>query len=824
MTRSARRKATVRALAATRGTTYTAALREHERHPAVVHLVLHPGTSTSDLVAATGMSVLDLHRTARAAGFGQRADGTWWLSEHDERVAQAAEAHLPTAPARLGVILGHTGDLVPVHLTGGRTWAVTGIAGVGKTTLVRRLIDAAREQHRPVYRISADDEIGGLAGEIATWRELTHRFPAAMADLLERAAADPGAPLVIVDDIPRVLHGLAEREPRELDDLTQDEQAQVAAGARLTDTQRARAALARVVDTYDDSGRTVVLAGVVDLERHDPRLHPWLGWASRTVDVRFGEPWHERVGVLHDGGKRTTFALQPLEMEVRALAPGERVQFTDSGRWWRVRAVSASGRYVALSSPHNVTGEDFYTVIDRARAIRAADDRVLGSGWRTDEDFVTNLRRIESGDLRLSVRNRVPADIAAVRAPDPGRKPSPPARLAAPAGLQRVTVPVAATDTGTATLGSENAHVLVAGPRRFAAAWDLIDALQGAGWFGEASLDPASGSEAALATASTDAETTIVVDDALAELARRYELLRRHAVAAHHALPDHVRVEDRFLVIDVDHAAAVPDLEVSLNRIARTGRAAGMHLVAIAERPGAGMAWRTDVAQLQTGADETSWRNPLGEWTTVTGPAPSAREQGPLDLDAGVVLVAGAEGGPVRFDLTRGLWVADGLDTPFTLWRLLADQALAGRRTAVVVSDGAGGALARAFPGTANIPLADLARTISRADETTLLIVVEPCSDMLAYDRQQADAWNMRVRALQEATSTGAWIVVVHSQDVYGSPSPVEHLGARLSFGRYRSRLAHGREGARKRLLPVDGAGLARTAPDGPLELVRAYC
>ncbi|WP_251153820.1 hypothetical protein [Cellulosimicrobium sp. Marseille-Q4280] len=813
MTRNARRKAAVRALAASRGTTYTAALREHEHHPAVVHLALHPGASTSDLVAATGMSLLDLRRTGRAAGFGQLADGTWWLSEQDEGISAAVAAHQATAPGPLDVLLGHTGDLKAVHLTGGRTWAVTGIAGVGKTTLVRRVIDAALEQGRTVYRICGDTEVGGLAGELCTWSTLTHRFPAEMADLLERAFADATGPLVVVDDIASVLHALDERE-----------RAQVASGARRTDTWRARAALARVVDTYDSSGRTVVLAGVVDLERDDPRLHPWLGWASRTIDARFGQPWHERVGVLHDGSVRTRFALQPLQMQVRALAAGERVQFTDSGRWWLVRAVSSSGRYVALSSPHNLTGDDFYTVIDRARAIRAADDRVLGAGWRTDEDFTTNLRRIESGDLRLSVRNRAGADIAAVRDPDPARKPSPPARLAAPAGLQRTVVPIATTDAGTATLGGhQTSHVLVTGPNRYAAAQDLIDRLQDAGWHGEASLDPESGSEAALATASTHDETQIVVADALAELDRRYALLRQHDVTGHADLPAPVRVPDRFLMIDVDHAAAVPALEVSLNRIARTGRAVGVHLVAIAERTGGDMSWRTDVSQLQTDEGVTFWREGLGSWATVTGPPPAADPDAvPGDHEAGVVLAANAGGQPARFDLTRGLLTGGTYNRPASVMRLLADQAAAAGRTVHLVTARADEPLSRTFRGaTLHTPdeLPDLLEQASRSDLGVLVVADVPVADTWHGLNGDVEALTAIASA---ATAGGTWLV--DDTGIHGSQHAARGWAGALGFRYGAIRSLYGRQATRKRLLPVDGAGLARTAPDGPLELVRAYC
>lgn len=119
----------------------------------------------------------------------------------------------------------------------------------------------------------------------------------------------------------------------------------------------------------------------------------------------------------------------------RLPVSGSRVRFAESRRSWRVRAVSATGRYVGLSSPNNLAGSDFYTVIDTVDLVRGPDDRFLGGAWITDDDFTEHLAELEAGESSISQRRRVELDIAEVLPPDPRRKADPPATLAAPDDL-----------------------------------------------------------------------------------------------------------------------------------------------------------------------------------------------------------------------------------------------------------------------------------------------------------------------------------------------------------------------------------------------------
>lgn len=122
---------------------------------------------------------------------------------------------------------------------------------------------------------------------------------------------------------------------------------------RSADAQRAAEVLTRAVTR--GGGRTVILVGAGSLdEPHTPdHVSWWMQQTAGVVELRRGtysQPWG---GVLHEGG-RTEFLRPALPLPVRELAVGERVQFAESRRWWRVRAVSPSGRYAVCrpEQPH----------------------------------------------------------------------------------------------------------------------------------------------------------------------------------------------------------------------------------------------------------------------------------------------------------------------------------------------------------------------------------------------------------------------------------------------------------------------------------------
>lgn len=85
--------------------------------------------------------------------------------------------------------------------------------------------------------------------------------------------------------------------------------------------------------------------------------------------------------------------------------PGARVQFAESKRWWKVRAVSEDGRFAILTSPFNLRKTLFYTIIDNQRGVRGPDDRIFSSGYETDEQIADRMRELEAGEIKVTQRS-----------------------------------------------------------------------------------------------------------------------------------------------------------------------------------------------------------------------------------------------------------------------------------------------------------------------------------------------------------------------------------------------------------------------------------
>lgn len=115
----------------------------------------------------------------------------------------------------------------------------------------------------------------------------------------------------------------------------------------------------------------------------------------------------------------TMIRTSPLRMDPVPLAVGDSVQFAESKRWWKVRAVS--DRFVILTSPFNLQHTVLYSIIDWQRGVRGPDDRVFSSGYETDEQITDALRRLqlpEHADDWIEVSHRaasIRVDIADVR-------------------------------------------------------------------------------------------------------------------------------------------------------------------------------------------------------------------------------------------------------------------------------------------------------------------------------------------------------------------------------------------------------------------------
>lgn len=108
----------------------------------------------------------------------------------------------------------------------------------------------------------------------------------------------------------------------------------------------------------------------------------------------------------------------PLQLEPVPLIVGDSVQFAESKRWWKVRAVSE--RFVIVTSPFNLRHAVLYSVLDWERGVRGPDDH-YGVGYETDEEIADALRRLnlpELADERIEVSYRahsIRIDISAVR-------------------------------------------------------------------------------------------------------------------------------------------------------------------------------------------------------------------------------------------------------------------------------------------------------------------------------------------------------------------------------------------------------------------------
>lgn len=110
-----------------------------------------------------------------------------------------------------------------------------------------------------------------------------------------------------------------------------------------------------------------------------------------------------------------TTATQRITVKV-VIRVGDKVQFEESKRWWKVRAVSEDGNFAILTSPFNFQKTVHYTIIDNERGVRGPDDRVFSSGYESDDDVNERMRELVAGEIAVSKRTSrcLPLDIAKV--------------------------------------------------------------------------------------------------------------------------------------------------------------------------------------------------------------------------------------------------------------------------------------------------------------------------------------------------------------------------------------------------------------------------
>ena len=129
---------------------------------------------------------------------------------------------------------------------------------------------------------------------------------------------------------------------------------------------------------------------------------------------RFAANHRRNNNLVHPAGRTRAHELVPVRPF--ALAPGDRVRFHDSRRWWTVQAVSPL--HVALTRRAAFTSEPLYTVIAWDEGRRGPHDS-WGFEAITREDCESVVAALDRGEISLSERRAIYLDVAAIWAAVP---------------------------------------------------------------------------------------------------------------------------------------------------------------------------------------------------------------------------------------------------------------------------------------------------------------------------------------------------------------------------------------------------------------------
>ena len=91
-----------------------------------------------------------------------------------------------------------------------------------------------------------------------------------------------------------------------------------------------------------------------------------------------------------------------VEVEDKIYIPTDKRPYTVTAR---------DNRYIICTKPFNLKHTVLYFIIDLKDKWRAPDDRVFCSGYDTDEQCQEQLKKLQSGEIKLSWRRGVPLDI-----------------------------------------------------------------------------------------------------------------------------------------------------------------------------------------------------------------------------------------------------------------------------------------------------------------------------------------------------------------------------------------------------------------------------
>jgi hypothetical protein len=99
-----------------------------------------------------------------------------------------------------------------------------------------------------------------------------------------------------------------------------------------------------------------------------------------------------------------------IETEYPALAVGDKLKFAEEKQRYTVRSVSKDGRWAICTKPFNACNTVLYTILDLAEGERGVDNMVFSLGYEDQESIDENMRRLEAGEMELSLRHR-PIDL-----------------------------------------------------------------------------------------------------------------------------------------------------------------------------------------------------------------------------------------------------------------------------------------------------------------------------------------------------------------------------------------------------------------------------
>jgi hypothetical protein len=91
---------------------------------------------------------------------------------------------------------------------------------------------------------------------------------------------------------------------------------------------------------------------------------------------------------------------------------GSKIKFTEEKQRYTVQA--ASERFLVCTKPMNAMHTVIYTIVDFVHNIRGTEDLIFCIGFETKELCEESLKRLDSGESKVSFRNNIPLCIEGV--------------------------------------------------------------------------------------------------------------------------------------------------------------------------------------------------------------------------------------------------------------------------------------------------------------------------------------------------------------------------------------------------------------------------